>query len=608
MRTLKVSVDPGKEIYEIASDFANPIEVLRESLHNSYDAGAKNVSIYAKAQQLKDGRRVLTLEFNDDGIGMSMEMLEKFFSLGFTEKPELPGRPSIGFKGHGTKIYYQSQAIWIATRQANGEFIVAHVEDARESVFSQKLPVPRVWKLDEAKRVAIEQKLSEPKHQGTFIRLIDFTPDSSRVIDEFQQKPIENYLRWFTVFGSFEHIVHNEKAASPICLMLQGTDLDSPSVVEFGHKWPADDRTTLKSLKQKDERRPFNFFCKTLRREGLAIEGGYKIDIAACFEGSTGRSDRDLGLRRQNRKGLYTAEERYGMWLCKNFIPVEKRFEWLSETESPFEFLAAKQLLLFINCEDFKLTANRGSVGNSAPELLQAVKKATLDFLEEAREDKDLISFTTEFQEDQFSRLREKDKKALQRRVERYNKKDRCHIKLPNGKEHFFFEPTREITLFGLISELQLLDPSLLGMKVLDYDDHVGIDLLVKRNGNAGNMIARDREKVAYTELKYLLRSPVNHTFDSLYSVICWDSDLEEGDAVLDSTGRIFSYNSNFKDGVTYSNLTPPPDSDLSSVIKIVNLRRLLNERCGLQREPNPEQLPQSSATTAKTPPRGKRR
>ena len=45
MATIAVKVNPVKEIYEIASDFANPVEVLREGLHNSYDAGAQRVAI-----------------------------------------------------------------------------------------------------------------------------------------------------------------------------------------------------------------------------------------------------------------------------------------------------------------------------------------------------------------------------------------------------------------------------------------------------------------------------------------------------------------------------------------------------------------------------------
>lgn len=40
-RKLPVEVDPGREVAEIAMDFTRPVEVLREALHNSIDAGAQ---------------------------------------------------------------------------------------------------------------------------------------------------------------------------------------------------------------------------------------------------------------------------------------------------------------------------------------------------------------------------------------------------------------------------------------------------------------------------------------------------------------------------------------------------------------------------------------
>ena len=608
MAILEIGVNPGKEIYEIASDFANPIEVLRESFHNSYDAGAERVSIIARIQKLRDGRRVLSLDINDDGIGMDETGLKRFFGLGFSHKPPtlIPNRPTIGLKGHGTKIYYQAQEIWVATLQDSGELIVAHVEEARVSVESQQLPLPVVWGGEEAKKIALEQNLAVFRPRGTSIRLVDFTPDSNRVIDAFRQKTLENYLRWFTIFGSFQHVVKSVEPITPVHLTLQGTDRTEPSIVEFGHAWPLHDQVNFKELKNLDKRRPFNHFCKSFRKEAYPTDGGYKIDIVACFEGAGSRLDRDKAIRRQGTPGLYMEQERYGLWLCKNFVPVDKRFEWLSEEESPFESLDPKRVLIFVNCDEFRLTANRGSVGNSSPELLQAVKKATFEFLEEIQDDKDLANFKIESQEDSFSRLREKDKKALQRRVDRYNKKFECSIKLTNGKEHIFFEPTREITLFGLISELQLLDSSLLDMRVLDYDDYVGIDLLVRRNGNVGNLLSRER--VAYTELKFDLKSPVNHTFDSLYAIVCWDTDLREKDQVNDSTGRVFEYREIVRDKVTYSDLIPPPGGDLSHSIKVIVLKRLLMEKCGMRERPNPNPLPHAAAASTPSNPRVKRR
>jgi len=594
MKTIKVAVNPGKEIYEIASDFADPIELIREALHNSYDAGAINVSITARTQAMPDGRRVLSVEIEDDGNGMHEAALTSFFGLGFTEKPILPDRPTIGFKGHGTKIYYQSQEITVVTCRKGNPPLVAKLTEARTAVNRKDVPQPKIWSGREAETVIAEDGLKRPGEQGTVIRLVDFTPDGSRAIDLFRSDRVENYLRWFTIFGSFRQVVNQTTEAAPLRLLFQGTDKDSPKAIEFGHPWPEADCVNLKTLKSSDDRRPFNFFCKTFREKNVPIDGGYKIDIAAVIEGARGRFKRDQAIRRQRTGGLYLEEERYGLWLCKNHIPVEKKFEWLFDDDCPMRPDEARRLLIFVNCENFQLTANRGSVGNSSSELLQSVKKAVFSFLESLHDDKDMIAFSNEYQEDFFSRLKEKDKKALQRRVERYNKKNRCTIVLPNGKEHHFFEPGREITLFGLISELNLLDPSLLALKILDYDDHVGIDLLVSRNGDPGHLLEKDR--VAYTELKYELKSQINHVFDHLHAIVCWETDLVADKLVVDPTGRAFSYRQIVQEGVTHSDLIPPPGDDHTHSVKVLVLKRLLRERCGLQIDPNPNQLTHHSA------------
>jgi hypothetical protein len=589
--TLDITVNAGKEIREIAEDFANPIEVLREALHNSYDAGAQKLVIRAYPQKLIDGRRVLTLEFEDDGKGMDLGRLTSFFSLGFSEKEHTLGRRNIGFKGHGTKIYYQAQEIVVVTKRDSSDVFLTHVTDARTHVNKKQLPRPTILVGNEAIARAREEGLPAPQTHGTVIRLVDFTADSLRIIDTFRRGNASNYLRWFTTFGSFEHVVDGAPPKPPMQLFLQGTDEQTPHEIEYGHPWPTDDLTDLKALREKDARRPFNFFRKTFRARDYATAGSYLIDIAAIFEGARGRAERDRCLRIPGRQNaLYREEERYGLWLCKDFIPIEKRFEWLSAEDCPplNLDLDPRRALIFVNCQEFSLTANRGSVGNSPAELVEAVRKATYRFLEQTiSDDEDLKNFANEYREELFSRLREKDKKALMRRVERYNRKQWYTFTLPGGKKHSFFEPQREITLFGLIAELQLLAPELLGLQILDYDDHQGIDLLVRRNGDPSNLL--DRSRVAYTELKYELSSSLNHAFDNLYAIVCWESALSDGGIIVDPTDRTFTYReTRSQDGITYASLNPPPDGPLSHIIKVIVLKRYLKEKFGLQESANP--------------------
>ena len=292
MTTLRVTADVGKEIAEISSDFTKPIEVIREAIHNAYDAGAKHVTVCAMPEKLPDGRRVLSLEFMDDGIGMSQETLERFFGLGHTKKPPIAGVRAIGFKGHGTKIFYQAQDLFVATRVTGGPACLAVVRDARSIVNRQEIPAPELYVGELAEAEARRAKVSIPVESGTVVRLTDYTADSSRLIDSFRSADLENYLRWFTIYGSFEHVITNQAPVAPFELRIQGSDERAPRVLAFGHAWPGKDQTDLKQLKKHDDRRPFNFFSKTFRYPKLAIEDGYHIDVAALFEGKRARLER----------------------------------------------------------------------------------------------------------------------------------------------------------------------------------------------------------------------------------------------------------------------------------------------------------------------------
>jgi hypothetical protein len=593
---IEIKVDVAHEIREISNAFAQPIELLREVLANSYDAGAEQVVIRAVPGQDPAGRRILDIDIIDDGIGMDRVGLECFFGLGFNHKPQIPGRPPIGAKGHGTKIYYNAIDIWVATRQLDGELFVTHAERVREHVLANKLPVPRVWQGDEARAQAEAVQLQLPAKRGTSIRLIDFTPDSGRLIDELKRENLENYIRWFTIYGSFEHVLRGTAMQAPLRLLLQATDQRVPTEVPFGHPWPDSDCTDLRTLKARDQRRPFNYFRKRFHSADRPIAEGYRIDIAALFEGKSARLERDRCIRRQGAERLYTEEQRYGIWLCKNHIPIEKAEPLPPEATAIFAVLEPHRALILVNCDDFKLTANRGSVGNSQAALLDGVRQGIIAYLEELEKDEDVRRFLEEYEEDRLSRLREKDSKAFHRRLARYNKKNLCSIQLPGGEPFEFFEPQREITLFGLISQLEIVDPALLRLEILDYDDYRGIDLLVRKKvADPSDLLARD--KVAYTEIKYVLESTINHAFANLHAIVCWESDVSDLGKVTDPTGVSFDLReSQDQQGVTHTALMPPPhNTKLSHQVRVIVLKRLMQETRGYQERANPRAVKNGS-------------
>ncbi|RLC08833.1 MAG: hypothetical protein DRI57_23285 [Deltaproteobacteria bacterium] len=591
MNTIEINVNVGKEIFEIAKDFVNPIEVVREAIHNSYDACAKNMMLRALPQTLEDGNRVLSLVFFDDGLGMDREGLECFFGLGFHQSFDCSDRNKIGFKGHGAKIYYQAAEFFVLTKKKEGDLLLAHLPQSRRNLTSKKIPCLHLYEGQDAEEKAQEWGLEMlDSGSGTSIYLIDFTPNSSRLIEKFSDRNLENYIRWFTIFGTFEHILNDHPSRKVMELFIRATDSFTERKIDFGHNLPTEDLVNFRVLKKRDKRRPFNYFRKTFKKLEMRIKGGYTVDILAVVEGARGRAERDLFIRRQGRKGtLYKEDERYGLWLCKDYVPVEKKFEWTTQEDAPtLADIDPQRALIFVNCQEFSLTANRNSVGNSSSTLTHSVRKAVYEFIEEISTDSDLEKFSNEYREDVLQRSREKDRKALKRRIDRYNKRKECTISLSNGAKYTFLEPTREITLYGLIAHLNEIEPDILGLEILDYDDHSGIDLLVRKQPDPGNLLSRD--EIAYTELKYELGHSINHSFDVLHAIVCWENTLAQDDFIQDIGGNRYQY-SEAKNDITHSSLMPIPGGRLSHIVKVVVLKRLLSERYEMQCIKNPRKI-----------------
>jgi len=129
---IRPRVNEAREFLEIAKDFKDPKEIIREALSNSWDAGASKVNLkFYLAPIVGTQRKKIMVEINDDGEGMSSEErqsvgsseIEGFFNLGDSYKPH----GSIGSKGHGTKIYYKSLGIKVDTWK-NDKLIHAETE------------------------------------------------------------------------------------------------------------------------------------------------------------------------------------------------------------------------------------------------------------------------------------------------------------------------------------------------------------------------------------------------------------------------------------------------------------------------------------------------
>ena len=105
---------------------------------------------------------------------------------------------------------------------------------------------------------------------------------------------------------------------------------------------------------------------------------------------------------------------------------------------------------------------------------------------------------------------------------------------------------------------------------------------------------------MAYTELKFILESQINHPFANLSTIVCWECGVAENAPVTDPTEERFIFNSSLgRDGVTHAHLRPQASSSLGHTIRVIELKRLLRERCQLEETDNPRQVTREGRSTA---------
>ena len=180
-------VNAEAEFLEIASDFGNPLEIVREAVSNSIDAGARSIKIAFSVEEV-DGAQTLVITVEDDGSGMTKGVLEKdFWGLGFSGSRD--DKTKIGEKGHGTKIYLRSEEVRVLTHSNEG---------AHESVCERPM---RALTRRLAHQPRIRPVQPTQKHTGTSIRIYGYNQNERSA---FVQNVVKDYILWFTKFGSIE--------------------------------------------------------------------------------------------------------------------------------------------------------------------------------------------------------------------------------------------------------------------------------------------------------------------------------------------------------------------------------------------------------------------
>lgn len=556
--TIVPKVNEASEFLEIASDFGDPMEIFREALHNAYDWGASEFRITISVREI-GGQDKLVIELEDNGVGMSRDtLMNNFWNLGDSKSRE--NKHAIGEKGHGTKIYLRSDRVVVHTCHEGRSY-----ESVCDGAFSRlnagEIHSPKIR----------ESETSYPK--GTRICIEGYNSNQRTM---FKQAILKDYLYWYTVLGTVENQFVNREIRD-FKVYLQALDREEPEELAMGHPF-AEENNDINRLFDEHGETAADYYVKKFVYQDQTLESmpEIKFDVVIYFEGDEAKRlyNPMIRMRKNNSTGKYKVSDRYGLWLCKDFVPIQRVNEWITSFGTGSNSYGL--LHGFINCQKLKLTANRGSIANTNIQVISELKKAVQDIIEEINIDLYKHDVMTLRKWKEEAKTIEFEKAAFKKRKELVTQKKYFMI---GGRT--FLAPRNEAELYGLFISLYTLKPEDFDFEPLDYDESAGIDLLARNKTN--NRIA-DCE-FWYVELKYQLgATEFNHSFSNIRYIVCW----ELSPRVKDGT----QLKTSVEDETRFFRIIPAEDGgmrkyfldsdDTSVKIKVICLKDYITKKLGI--------------------------
>jgi len=487
-------VNEAREFLEIAKDFKDPREIIREALSNSWDAGASRVTLKFSLLPISGTKKKkIMVDIRDDGEGMSTapragagsSEVEGFFNLGDSYKPF----GSIGSKGHGTKIYYKSYGIVLDTWKA-GKHVHAETEVAPwETLQAGIVPTYRYEEKDDA------------SGKGTRI-----------VVDGFQAKQSEfasldqlvQYLQWYTVLGSFGQYFNSPRRMD---VELKPTDSQAPVTLPYGFRFPDEDIDLSNGT---------DSICK--------LFGPKSVDCGVTDDGRHIIIDVVGALLGDAHRGIVPhTYSHMGLWLCKDYIRIERNNEIMEEVFKGQYYY--RSMLIFANCQQFDLTANRNNIRTDQEEFDLAVL-GIKQFCKEVWADATVHEyFEAKKLADDSKQQSEKDRETAERmevwqrtRKERVNKyKGRPLLTASGLKGALIKEPQNEAETALLLQAMISADHPSIDFVIGEYNTTNGVDLIVEQ-------VDKDMPTLKWAELVFSLEKLYQwpHPPEGYHCVVCY--------------------------------------------------------------------------------------
>lgn len=505
-RIVEPQVNASAEFFEIVNDFGNPLELVREAISNAIDWNATFVSIEFKVEVI-DGVRRLVIEIQDDGLGMTGDVLSTaFWGLGYSEARKLKNngqKKIVGEKGHGTMIYLRSENVEVFTKSEDGIYhSICH--EPFKALSNQKLHEPQI---------RTSEDFNPEIKSGTTIKIIGYN-DNER--STFVQDIVKDYIQWFTKAGSIEQAFGIEDNSNFV-VKLKCLDREEFEELKFGHLFP-EENSNIDKLFEELEFDAADSYVKHFiyKNERLKNHPEVTFDLIISIEGDQIKRQYNPMIQERTRKetGRYKVSDRYGLWICKDYIPITRVNDWISGFGTGSNSMT--MVHGFINCQELKLTANRGAISNTDAQIQAELKERIQEIFDEV--DTFLHSkgiYTLRSWQKEHKTLKQ-ETAEFKRRIASIQKRKTCEL---DGRT--YLEPQNEAEVFGLFMSIYSKYPDKFLFEPLDYNTTKGIDLIGRNKTD--NKISEG--EFWYIELKFIFKKDFNHAFRHLRWILCWDID-----------------------------------------------------------------------------------
>ena len=612
----QVKVNEAYELYQIITDFANPLEIFREGIQNSFDANADKIVVKVYERDSLGGSKVI-IDIANNGEGLPRDKISNFFNVADSTKVNsrfIPNKSTQGYKGHGAKVFFNADEVVICSKMQDDYWAVNMVSPIQQ-IESKKCLEYSDFKTPTDLDIAIPDEWET----GFFVRIISpkaFETTTKR--KKLNHMVLRDYCQWFTIIGTIATLYDKDLKEKNINLFLMGINTDSfkdiyndiskcdpvPSFemtplglcekIPLGHYFPPM-RTTKKQMKAyvdsiKSTYHFFHYYSDIIFNE-IIDAGSFSFRFVISIEGYETKRRYDLLLSRRGKRndvGIegHTDSSRYGLWACKGGVPVEKVDDWITGGKGNYSYMQA-----FIDYDGFNLTANRGSVQNTDVDKLELIQSKINEIWNDSKIQKKIKERQQIEEEAKIDISVDEERKNLRDRFNNSKKRGiitfkdgtKCPVPAKNKSGGY-----SESETFVLLLKIMEKYPKIFKFKLLDYNTVKGIDFVVEdSNGDP-----------KYIELKGTLTNVMNHPFSCIHSVICFDTDIDKRRTKNGNEGLYITdlqeenaelqdkksqYDSPFDDEkVTYTMYTLVPESSTEfTSMNVIRLKSFLTEVLG---------------------------